>query len=74
MKRSWAFLFYDVAMMAVLLLPLGLVASLVNGRTKASTIYSAALGVTVAVSLVVAHTSRLSLRAYWRSFLDQERS
>lgn len=66
-ERSWAYLFYDVALIAVVLLPLALVAALMNGRSAAAMIYALALAVAICSAWLVNRVSKLSLRTYWRS-------
>lgn len=70
MQRSWAYLFYDAALIAVLLLPLALGSALVNDRDSAAVVYRLSLAGFILASLLVARSSNLSLRAYWVSLTD----
>lgn len=72
MQRSWAYLFYDIALFAVLLLPLALAVAVSGDRDQAALVYVVLLATVTLGCLVVARFSQLSLRAYWRS-LKQDR-
>ena len=45
MQRSWAYQFYDAGLIAVLLLPLGLVSALLAARDHAAAIYALVLAI-----------------------------
>lgn len=67
MQRSWAYAFYDIALFAVLLLPLALATAVKGDRDQAALVYVLLLVTVTLGSLLVARFSTLSLRAYWRS-------
>lgn len=68
MQRSWAYLFYDLALIAVLMLPLSLATALIGERDDAALVCALILTAVTSVSLIVARFSRTSLSDYWRSF------
>lgn len=67
MRRSWVFVFYDAALLAVLMLPLATVAALISGRMYAAMIYILALTALVAIAFSIAHLTRVTPRTYLRS-------
>lgn len=68
MRRSWAFPFYDLALLIGLLLPLAFATALMSNREKAAVVYILLLITVVALSILVARFSKLTLRSYWGSF------
>ena len=72
MRRSWAFLFYDLALFVLLVLPLGVAFALLNDRSKAVGIYSAVFVATLIGVVVTSRYSKLSVSHYWRA-LSQPR-
>lgn len=73
MRRSWAYLYYDLALFAVLFLPLALASALAGNRGPAAVVYGLLLGGVVLGSLLIARLSKLSLRAYWCSLRGDKR-
>ena len=71
MKRSWAFLFYDLALFALLVLPLSIALALLNGRSKAAAIYSSVFLVTLVGVALVTRCSKLSIGNYWRALSER---
>ena len=67
MKRSWVFLFYDLALFAILLLPLAAAVAATIGRTHAAAIYAIALGPVLAAALLIARATKVTPRVYLRS-------
>lgn len=67
MKRSWVFLFYDLALFAVLLLPLAATVAATSGRTHAAATYAIVLGAVLAAALLIARATKVTPRVYLRS-------
>lgn len=67
MKRSWVFVFYDLAFFAILLLPLAAIAAATSGRTHAAAIYAIALGAVLAAAVLIARETKVTPRVYLRS-------
>lgn len=67
MKRSWVFVFYDVALFAVLLLPLAVAAALQSGRSYAAAIYMLSLIGVLSTTILIAHFTKITPRTYLRS-------
>lgn len=64
MKRSWVFVFYDVALFAVLLLPLAAVAAFNSGRAHAAAIYALSFVAVLTATVLVGHFTKITPRTY----------
>lgn len=73
MQRSWAYLFYDLALVAVAFFPLALVAAVASGRSAAAAVYALAFAGVISSVLVVDRVSKLKMHSYWRSFTSPVR-
>lgn len=71
MQRSWAYLFYDLALLVAQLLPLALAVALINERLTAATIYTLVLVGVGVLSVCVARLSGMSLGNYFDSFSNR---
>ena len=66
MRRSWVFVFYDLALFGVLLLPLAAGTALGNGRTHAAAIYTLSLIGLLATTILIARITKITPPIYQR--------